>query len=228
MHNQGNGLHIVNSAPVLSHNIITSNSGSGIFGDLSGGLITWIPNLWGDDVWNNTIGDYGGDMTDRTGINGNISADPEFVDSLPPDGDYRLQVTSPCRPGSSPTAVVMGGFPEGTASGITDGGRSNPGPDQLAGLIPETVAVARNAPNPFTSSTAIRYQLPEAASVNLTIYNTRGELLRTLVDCRSEPGYYAVDWDGTDRTGGPVAPGVYFYRFTAGTFETTCKMMLLR
>jgi hypothetical protein len=227
--NQGDGVEIVESAPVLSHNIVSSNAGSGIFGDLAGGLITWIPNLRGNDVWSNTGGNYGGDMMDQTGVNGNISQDPEFVDGLPPDPDYRLQATSPCTEANSPTGVVMGGFPGGVISGVSGDVPSGGGPkDQPDGHLPSTFGLSGSIPNPFRDVTSLRYELPREAYVTLKIYSVRGELIRTLVSGRAEPGYYSAEWDGTDHGGRRVASGVYFLGFTAGPYSSTTKVMLLR
>ncbi len=78
----------------------------------------------------------------------------------------------------------------------------------------------QNYPNPFSSSTTIRYSLPSAVSgrltaVDLSVYDLAGRLVRTLVDGPQETGFYSVVWDGRDSSGRSVASGVYFYRLSA-------------
>jgi hypothetical protein len=100
------------------------------------------------------------------------------------------------------------------------------------GVRPEpsiSFALGPNAPNPFGSSTVIRYTVPGRAGVSLRVYNTAGRLVRELAaGDRAEPGSHAVTWDGRDRSGRRVASGVYFYRLEAGENRATRKMLLLR
>ncbi|MEW6684933.1 MAG: FlgD immunoglobulin-like domain containing protein [Candidatus Edwardsbacteria bacterium] len=86
----------------------------------------------------------------------------------------------------------------------------------------------QNAPNPFSSQTAIRYSLSAMSHTTLKIYNVAGQLVKTLVNEPQEPGYYAVRWDGKNQSGVSVASGVYFYRLRAGDFTAIKKMILLR
>jgi len=72
-------------------------------------------------------------------------------------------------------------------------------------------SLQQNYPNPFNPATIIRYRLAEGGWVSLAIYNTRGQLVRTLVEGREKPGYKSFRWDGRDSTGEYVASGVYLY-----------------
>ena len=94
--------------------------------------------------------------------------------------------------------------------------------------LPTEFALHGNAPNPFRPPTTIRFDLPVAAEVSLTIYNVQGRRVCTLVQGRVEPGRHAAAWDGRDGRGQPVAAGVYFYRLRAAEFERTRKLVLLR
>ncbi|MXY97453.1 MAG: S8 family serine peptidase [Gemmatimonadetes bacterium] len=85
-----------------------------------------------------------------------------------------------------------------------------------------------NAPNPFTASTNIRFELSEPVHVTLTIYNLLGRRIRVLVDQTQGPGRYARIWNGMDGDGRAVPSGVYLYRMTAGGIEQRGKMLLLR
>ena len=85
-----------------------------------------------------------------------------------------------------------------------------------------------NYPNPFNPSTQIRFGLPEASAVTLTIYNIRGQQVRTLVNGYLPAGYLTITWDGKDAQGSLVSSGTYLYRINAGHYSATHKMVLLR
>ena len=82
--------------------------------------------------------------------------------------------------------------------------------------------------NPFNPSTVIRYQLPESARVELAIYNLLGQKVATIVDEVREAGTHVARWDGRDEEGREVATGVYLYRLTAGSYQRTRRLVLLR
>jgi hypothetical protein len=91
-----------------------------------------------------------------------------------------------------------------------------------------SVALHQNYPNPFNPTTTISFVLPEKALVDLSVYNLRGQLVRTLVDEVLDEGISEAIWNGTDARGNPVASGVYFYRLRAGKNVMTKKMILLK
>ncbi len=88
--------------------------------------------------------------------------------------------------------------------------------------------LSQNYPNPFNPTTTIRYALPKAARVELTIYNTLGQKVRTLVQKKQPAGQYQVQWDGRDKQGRAVPSGVYLYKLKAGDFVQAKKMLLVR
>lgn len=101
--------------------------------------------------------------------------------------------------------------------------------DYESGASDELAAVLYpNAPNPFASSTRIRFELSEPVHVTLTIYNLLGRKIRVLVDETHGPGRFARTWNGRDGDGRAVPSGVYLYRMTAGDVEKGGKMLLLR
>jgi FlgD Ig-like domain len=86
----------------------------------------------------------------------------------------------------------------------------------------------QNHPNPFNPTTAITYQLPAPSQVQLTIYNTLGQKVRTLVNDRQNAGNYSVQWDGRNDSGIAMASGVYLYQLRAGEFVQTKKLILMK
>ena len=103
----------------------------------------------------------------------------------------------------------------------------------LRSLIPEETALLHNYPNPFNPETWIPYQLAHAADVTLTIYDTKGVLVRQLDLGYQQAGYYtnrtrAAYWDGRNHLGESVGSGIYFYHLRAGDYSTIRKMVILK
>ncbi len=96
------------------------------------------------------------------------------------------------------------------------------------GNVPKEYALNQNFPNPFNPTTQISFDLPQAGKVDLSIYNVLGQNVRTLVSQDMEAGNHTVTWDGRSNEGTQVASGVYFYRLSAGSFNRTMKMMMLK
>ena len=96
-------------------------------------------------------------------------------------------------------------------------------------MRPEAFSLANNFPNPFNPTTTIQYALPQAADVELTVYNVVGQPVRTLVAEYQSAGRYAVEWDATNDSGRSLSSGMYFYRLQAGgEFREVKKMLLLK
>ena len=95
--------------------------------------------------------------------------------------------------------------------------------------LPTAFSLADNFPNPFNPTTTIQYALPQAADVELTVYNVVGQPVRTLVAEHQSVGRYVVEWDATDDSGHSLSSGMYFYRLQAGEeFREVKKMLLLK
>ncbi len=95
--------------------------------------------------------------------------------------------------------------------------------------LPTAFSLADNFPNPFNPATTIQYALPQAADVELTVYNVLGQPVRTLVAEHQSAGRYVVEWDATNDSGHSLSAGMYFYRLQAGEeFREVKKMLLLK
>lgn len=96
----------------------------------------------------------------------------------------------------------------------------------------ETFEVFPNFPNPFNSTTHIRYQLPERGKVKIVIYNVLGQEVKRLVDEAQEAGVYTVTWDGANDHGVIVGSGIYFYimlyNTNVGIEKKTVKLLLVK
>jgi hypothetical protein len=90
--------------------------------------------------------------------------------------------------------------------------------------VPSEFALKSNYPNPVETSTTIEYELTEARSVTMEVYNTLGQKVATLVDEKQEAGSYTVNWEA----GNQVSSGVYFYRIEAGDFTETKRITVVR
>lgn len=89
--------------------------------------------------------------------------------------------------------------------------------------FPGNISLSQNYPNPFNPATTIRYALPQRSNVTLSVYNTLGQWVATLVDGSEEAGYHEVRFDA-----GGLASGIYFYRLMAGDYVATKKLVVLR
>ncbi|MDZ4805347.1 MAG: FG-GAP-like repeat-containing protein, partial [Candidatus Eisenbacteria bacterium] len=95
-------------------------------------------------------------------------------------------------------------------------------------IRPAILALAQNHPNPFQSSTTIRFALPRAERVTLVILDVQGRLVRTLLAEDVPAGVWEEAWDGRGADGGPAASSIYFYRLTAGDQVVTRRLLLAR
>jgi len=122
---------------------------------------------------------------------------------------------------------------EVTGSQVSDGSLgvnavALPAPVQIQ-TRPEAFALANNYPNPFNPATTIKYALPEASQVRLEVFNTVGQVVRTMVDAHQNAGRYVVQWDATNDNGVNLSSGIYFYRLQVeGNYLEVKKMLLLK
>jgi hypothetical protein len=97
---------------------------------------------------------------------------------------------------------------------------------QLHSQKPIETALYNNYPNPFNPSTTIRFSLKENSNTKVVIYNSLGQVVRTLVNGPLGAGMHAVQWNGVNEHGQKVASGVYFFSFSSYGFHQTKKMLM--
>lgn len=103
------------------------------------------------------------------------------------------------------------------------------GVGEPAAIVPAVFQVHQNVPNPFNPATAIHYDVPASGGrVSLKVYDTRGRLVRTLVDQVETPGEKQVMWNGRDHASRRLASGIYLYVFEAPGVRQTRKLVMVQ
>ena len=177
-------------------------------------------------------------------LTGNFDADPLFIDD---QEDFHLQDSSPCI-GAGIDAVEINGIwyyaPEFDIEGNPRPNPLNSMPDLGAYENPlgsPIVKVQENLivnpevteisiyPNPFNPSTTIKLELAEPGNVELSIYNIKGQKVKTLMDCITAPGKFELIWNGRNDAGKRVTSGEYIAMLKVNDKEMAVrKMMLLK
>jgi len=88
---------------------------------------------------------------------------------------------------------------------------------------PNSYALYQNYPNPFNPTTNIDFSIPQKSKVTLSIYNTLGQIVSTLINEEKEAGIYQLKFNAST-----LSSGVYFYKISAGEFNQTKKLILLK
>jgi hypothetical protein len=173
------------------------------------------------DVYGNEGGDWIGCIEDLEAINGNICEDPRFCD--PDNGDFFLDVTSPCAPHTPPNEQcdLIGACPiRCELQGVGDGTLS------VSALRLDPIA-----PNPFSRSTVIGYALPravDAGPVDLSVFDAAGRLVCTLANGERPAGGHTLTWRGTNQRGELVAAGVYLCKLSFAGQRLSRRIVLIR
>lgn len=92
--------------------------------------------------------------------------------------------------------------------------------------IPDNFSLFQNFPNPFNPSTIIRFRIPREAEggiVKLTVFNSLGNQVATLINEKLSAGEYETEFNGAN-----LAGGVYFYKLEAGESQMSRKMLLIK
>ncbi len=93
---------------------------------------------------------------------------------------------------------------------------------------PDRFQLQQNYPNPFNAQTTVRYDLPRAADVLLTIYDINGKMVKTLFKGVQSAGTYRYIWDGTDYKGNMSASGMYILHMQANDYLSDKKIILIK
>ncbi len=212
----GGGVWVANDTLLIKNSIVAfSGEGGGIYNASVEGTRDAVIYTECNDVFGNVGGNYGGEMTDQTGFDGNISTHPLFCDQ--DAGDFSLAAGSACLPGNNDCGVLMGAFGLG-CNWPTDS------PDTPAALNRLSIF-----PNPFNPSTKIRFSLESESVVTLRIYDLSGRVVSELaLGVTYGAGDHGVDWNGFSDQGAPVSSGVYILKAELGQWQSSEKLILLK
>ena len=98
--------------------------------------------------------------------------------------------------------------------------------------VPVVFSLLQNYPNPFNPNTQIRFDIPDgegsSTGVSVFVYDSRGRLVRKLIEEELPPGSYRTHWDGRSDIGVPASSGVYILHIRAGSDAASKKMVLTR
>ena len=218
------------SNPTLLNCILWDNTPQEVYFSPEGDSISITISF--SDVQNGEAGI----VTNNNGIvnwlEGNIDALPLFVD--PENGNYHLSWTNYPLPDSTMSPCIDAGNPlspldpDGT---IADMGAFYFG--QNVGIEYPVLLGAKyslsNYPNPFNPSTTIEFSIQNDSQIELSIYNIKGQKIKTLVQNEFINGSHSIIWDSDDESGKAVSSGVYLYKIIIdGKAEAVKKCLLLK
>ena len=169
----------------------------------------------GDTVkWTRTSGSHTTTCDGSNGTTRPSGAAPwdADLDAGSPTFTYVIRVAGTYHYVCDPHAPDMAGNINAVASSIS----------QLTELV-NSYELAQNFPNPFNPVTNIKFSLPNSSKVVLTIYNSMGKEVETLVNEKLNQGSYLVDWNAVN-----FSSGVYYYKIQTDGFIQTRKMLLIK
>ena len=95
-------------------------------------------------------------------------------------------------------------------------------------VLPVVTKLHGNYPNPFNPATTIEFSIQNESNINLTIFNIKGQKIKSLVNESISAGEHSVLWNGRDTNDKQVSSGIYFYKMKAGDYQKVRKMLLLK
>ncbi len=94
-------------------------------------------------------------------------------------------------------------------------------------LVPQSIELEQNYPNPFSRQTTISYKLNSSKNIEVKIYDILGQQVRTLQIGNLSAGNYNFNWTGTDDFGRKVSKGIYFYQLSTDNESIVKKMLFI-
>ena len=94
--------------------------------------------------------------------------------------------------------------------------------------FPQTFQLFQNYPNPFNPATNISYLISEQSNIKITIYNSSGQKIKTLVNGIKSAGDHSIVWNGRNKSGNTVSNGIYIYKMSAENFSVSKKLIFMK
>ncbi len=177
----------------------------------------------GIDWWVVQVSANGGSSwvdLERTTASANYWMERSFLleDYITPSSQVVFRfIASDEGPGSLVEAAVDDFMITGTMSPV----------DVAEATAPAVLHLYQARPNPTTGSTIVAFALPEAGPARLEVFDVAGRKVALLADGTREAGLHHVEWDGLTAPGRRAAPGVYFYKLTAGDKTLSQRLVML-
>ncbi|MEA2103848.1 MAG: choice-of-anchor Q domain-containing protein [Candidatus Cloacimonadota bacterium] len=176
-------------------------------------------------------GIYSQGDTEINWLEGNLDTIPYWTQSG--EYPYQLQENSPCIDAGTldlPAGIELpefdlAGNPRIYGETVDMGAYEWPGYAVGEEPLDKSIKLT-SAPNPFRNETVISFQLTQTGIVNLTIYNIKGQFVRTLIDAYSSPGNFQVNWKGVDKHDYPVSNGAYFAKLVVDDKQKAVKRII--
>ena len=177
-------------------------------------------------------------------LDGNLDEDPLFID--PGEEDFHLQDISPCIGAGidsieinetwyfAPDIDIEGNpRPDPNDSMPDIGAYENPLGEPFVEVNDIQFSIVdfslSNYPNPFNPSTTIEFSIRNNSHIELSIYNIKGQKIKTLAQNEFTKGSHSIIWSGEDETEKKVSSGIYLYKLIVnGTLKETRKCVLLK
>jgi hypothetical protein len=165
---------------------------------------------------------------------GNIDTNPLWTDFG--DYPYSLSSSSPCINAGTPDTTGLN-LPEYDLAGnpriyqdvVDIGAYEWDGTVSSDDEIQEIGFQLNNSPNPFNPSTAIKFSIGNNSKIDLSIFNIKGQKIKTLAQNEFTKGSHSIIWSGDDEFGKTVSSGVYYYKLKVNnTTEVVKKCLLLK
>jgi parallel beta-helix repeat protein len=242
--NGGRGIHCyLSDHVVIVNNTLYKNSRSADIADgeltaINSGDIIFQNNIvyagdsctTGNKTWQaeNIIFDYNLYFnTQSLSVNGEHdirNKDPLFVTASIDAGvaDFQLQQKSPAINAGSVQYAPETDFTGGArvvGDGIDLGAFESPYLTQIekSGIAPQSYAVLSLYPNPFNSSTNVSFSVPQTDMVRVSVFDSRGRRIRTLMHTLVGSDQQTIQWNGRDDQNVQVASGLYFVHLNAAS-----------
>ena len=218
------------SSPTLLNCILWENTPQEVYFSPEGDSISITISF--SDIQNGEAGI----VTNNNGIvnllEGNIDALPLFVN--PENGNYHLSWANYPLPDSTMSPCIDTGDPNSPLD--PDGTIADMGAfyfDQNVGIedpvLPGAKYSLSNYPNPFNPTTTISFSIPNDSEAEISIYNIKGQKVKTLTQNEFTKGNHSIIWNGENEFGNPVSSGIYFYKlYVNGKTEVMKKCLLLK
>ncbi|MEW6195753.1 MAG: FlgD immunoglobulin-like domain containing protein [Bacteroidota bacterium] len=169
---------------------------------------------------------FGQDVESRVTPGGTENFWDPTLANIDSDGDGFTNGVELQDPNGTWTSGSIGNF-----SLVTNPGNANSKPNPTS-VENEFIALKyqlyNNYPNPFNPSTNIAFEIAQPEFVSLKVYSINGELIKSILNENLPAGRFENIWDGKDESGNQVSSGIYLYRLTAGKFDKSARMILMK